>query len=175
MKTVFKNYQELSEAFICQEQDIGRTPENRMSFKGNVMYSYSTPVAKITRFRGRTVLLITKNKYSNTTSKQIGALVRVCVDDWKIMYSYDLETPCLYDNDIIARMKKLSNARTYKKGHSNILQSLLSVARYEKLLTESKFPLFFDKKHEKIKQMLFSNDEEVIALGIKLAKKQELL
>jgi hypothetical protein len=59
--------------------------------------------------------------------------------------------------------------------YKEILENLLWVAKGCNLVTESKFPLFFDKKHDRLKRMLFSNDEETISLAIKLAKKQELI
>jgi hypothetical protein len=123
---------------------------------------------------GEPILLVTRKKYSNTTSKQL-RVVKFASRYLNIKNSDDFITPCLYDDDIIYRIKKLKRTRVQKVLYKEILENLLWVAKGCNLVTESKFPLFFDKKHDRLKRMLFSNDEETISLAIKLAKKQELI
>ena len=174
MKTVFKTNQELVECFFLQKQKVGTTSRASMSFSGDTIYSYKTPIARITTFMDEPILLVTRKKYSNTTSKQL-RIINFESRYLNIKNSDDFITPCLYDDDIINRIKRLKNTRKYKVLYKEILENLLLVAKGCNLVTESKFPLFFDKKHDRLKKMLFSNDIEVISLGIELAKKQELL
>jgi hypothetical protein len=174
MKTVFKTNQELVECFFLQKQAVGTTSRASMSFSGDTIYSYKTPIARITTFMGEPILLVTRKKYSNTTSKQL-RVVKFASKCWHIKNSDDFITPCLYDDDIIYRIKKLKRTRVRKVIYKEILENLLFTAKGCNLVTESKFPLFFDKKHDRLKRMLFSNDEETISLAIKLAKKQELI
>jgi hypothetical protein len=174
MKTVFKSNQELVECFFLQKQAVGTTSRASMSFSGDTVYSYKTPIARITTFMGEPILLVTRKKYSNTTSKQL-RVVKFASRYLNIKNSDDFITPCLYDDDIIYRIKKLKRTRVQKVLYKEILENLLWVAKGCNLVTESKFPLFFDKKHDRLKRMLFSNDEETISLAIKLAKKQELI
>ena len=174
MKTVFKSNQELVECFFLQKQAVGTTSRASMSFSGDTIYSYKTPIARITTFMGEPILLVTRKKYSNTTSKQL-RVVKFASRYLNIKNSDDFITPCLYDDDIIYRIKKLKRTRVRKVLYKEILENLLFTAKGCNLVTESKFPLFFDKKHDRLKRMLFSNDEETISLAIKLAKKQELI
>jgi hypothetical protein len=174
MKTVFKTNQELVECFFLQKQAVGTTSRASMSFSGDTVYSYKTPIARITTFMGEPILLVTRKKYSNTTSKQL-RVVKFASRYLNIKNSDDFITPCLYDDDIIYRIKKLKRTRVRKVLYKEILENLLFTAKGCNLVTESKFPLFFDKKHDRLKRMLFSNDEETISLAIKLAKKQELI
>lgn len=174
MKTVFKSNQELAECFFLQKQAVGTTSRASMSFSGDTIYSYKTPIARITTFMGEPILLVTRKKYSNTTSKQL-RVVKFASRYLNIKNSDDFITPCLYDDDIIYRIKKLKRTRLRKVLYKEILENLLFTAKGCNLVTESKFPLFFDKKHDRLKRMLFSNDEETISLAIKLAKKQELI
>lgn len=174
MKTVFKTNQELAECFFLQKQAVGTTSRASMSFSGDTIYSYKTPIARITTFMGEPILLVTRKKYSNTTSKQL-RVVKFASRYLNIKNSDDFITPCLYDDDIIYRIKKLKRTRVRKVLYKEILENLLFTAKGCNLVTESKFPLFFDKKHDRLKRMLFSNDEETISLAIKLAKKQELI
>jgi len=174
MKTVFKSNQELVECFFLQKQAVGTTSRANMSFSGDTIYSYKTPIARITTFMGEPILLVTRKKYSNTTSKQL-RVVKFASRYLNIKNSDDFITPCLYDDDIIYRIKKLKRTRVRKVLYKEILENLLFTAKGCNLVTESKFPLFFDKKHDRLKRMLFSNDEETISLAIKLAKKQELI
>jgi hypothetical protein len=174
MKTVFKSNQELVECFFLQKQAVGTTSRASMSFSGDTVYSYKTPIARITTFMGEPILLVTRKKYSNTTSKQL-RVVKFASRYLNIKNSDDFITPCLYDDDIIYRIKKLKRTRVRKVLYKEILENLLFTAKGCNLVTESKFPLFFDKKHDRLKRMLFSNDEETISLAIKLAKKQELI
>jgi hypothetical protein len=174
MKTVFKTNQELVECFFLQKQAVGTTSRASMSFSGDTVYSYKTPIARITTFMGEPILLVTRKKYSNTTSKQL-RVVKFASRYLNIKNSDDFITPCLYDDDIIYRIKKLKRTRLRKVLYKEILENLLFTAKGCNLVTESKFPLFFDKKHDRLKRMLFSNDEETISLAIKLAKKQELI
>jgi len=174
MKTVFKTNQELVECFFLQKQAVGTTSRASMSFSGDTIYSYKTPIARITTFMGEPILLVTRKKYSNTTSKQL-RVVKFASRYLNIKNSDDFITPCLYDDDIIYRIKKLKRTRLRKVLYKEILENLLFTAKGCNLVTESKFPLFFDKKHDRLKRMLFSNDEETISLAIKLAKKQELI
>jgi hypothetical protein len=174
MKTVFKSNQELAECFFLQKQAVGTTSRASMSFSGDTIYSYKTPIARITTFMGEPILLVTRKKYSNTTSKQL-RVVKFASRYLNIKNSDDFITPCLYDDDIIYRIKKLKRTRVRKVLYKEILENLLFTAKGCNLVTESKFPLFFDKKHDRLKRMLFSNDEETISLAIKLAKKQELI
>jgi hypothetical protein len=66
MKTVFNN-RELSHIFASQSQDEGRG--SNMSFRGGVLYSYSTAIYRIASFKGKQYLIENSNRFSNTTGK----------------------------------------------------------------------------------------------------------
>ena len=42
-------------------------------------------------------------------------------------------------------------------------------------ITKSKFPILFNKEHDKLKQMLFSSDYETFNLARKIIKQQKLI
>jgi hypothetical protein len=66
MKTVFNN-RELCHIFASQSQDEGRG--SNMSFRGDTLFSYSTAIFKIGKFKGKQYLLVNSTSYSTTTSK----------------------------------------------------------------------------------------------------------
>jgi hypothetical protein len=66
MKTVFNN-RELPHVFASQSQDEGRG--SHMSFRGGVLYSYSTAIYRIASFKGKQYLIENSNSFSNTTGK----------------------------------------------------------------------------------------------------------
>ncbi len=66
MKTVFNN-RELCHVFASQSQDEGRG--SNMSFRGGVLYSYSTAIYRIAQFKGKQYLIENSNNFSSTTSK----------------------------------------------------------------------------------------------------------
>ena len=72
---------EAAHAFFYSEGGFynRRTPE---AFCNDLFFSYSTCIAKKTRTKdGRRILLLSKNKFSSTTSKHIAALKYACYWD----------------------------------------------------------------------------------------------
>ncbi len=67
MKQVF-NSGEIAHEWFHQYQDSGRTSGNKMSFDGIDFYSYSTIVAKKFESDGKVLCLISRKRYSNTTT-----------------------------------------------------------------------------------------------------------
>lgn len=65
MKTVFTNSM-CAHVWAQQSQASGRS--NSMSFEGDTLFSYGTPIARILKSRRGRVLLLTSRAYSNTTA-----------------------------------------------------------------------------------------------------------
>ena len=67
MKTVFSNDM-TAHAWAEQNQEHGRNPKNSMSFRGPILYSYSTPIGLFVQgTKGRKAVLQTTRSYSMTT------------------------------------------------------------------------------------------------------------
>ena len=77
-KTCKQGYYELAHYFAyAEEHEEGMTSCDRMSFKGNKVYSYSTQIAeRAINKDNQKVLLVTENRHSNTTIKQISILTQ---------------------------------------------------------------------------------------------------
>lgn len=70
MKTVFTG-REIFHIFAAQKQWEGKTGNRNVSFRDNVLFSYSQPIARIVKDKeisGQSVALITSRKFSITTS-----------------------------------------------------------------------------------------------------------
>lgn len=179
MKKVFNNINDVAKLFIAQTQEFAGTPvtyiegrgkSRRFYFKGDTIYSYrdTYPLAKIID----NMLYIKEENYSATTNKHKWCILRNC-NDIIVIQSEDLCNPNSNDKTVKKMLYQVFNAKKYFIDKRNILQNTLN----NKLqpITESKFPLLFDKKHKKLKQMFFSNDIEVFNLSKKLIKQQKLI
>jgi hypothetical protein len=67
MKTVFDNAQ-TAHVWAQQSQPRGRSGNGNLSFEGDTLFSYRTPIARIATVNGKRVALITSERYSITTS-----------------------------------------------------------------------------------------------------------
>ena len=179
MKKVFNNIDDVSKLFIAQTQDFAGTPYTyiqgqgkgrRFYFKGDTIYSYrdSYPLARIVEDK----LFIKEENYSNTTAKHKNSVLREC-NNINVLVSEDLKKPMNIDNIIEKNLKILLNSRKNEFLHKNILIKWLSVKDYP--ITKSKFPLLFDEKHEKLRDMFFSNDIETFNMAKKIIKNQKLI
>jgi hypothetical protein len=179
MKKVFNNINDVSKLFIAQSQDFAGTPYvyiqgqgkgRRFYFKGDTIYSYrdSYPLAKI---KGNS-LYIKEENYSKTTSKHKCSLLRFC-NSLHVIKSNDLVTPNSGNPYIEKMLNKIFNSKKYSYENSQYLLSFINLNLQP--ITESKFPLLFDKKHEKLKQMFFSKDKEIFNLAKKIIKQQKLI
>lgn len=181
MKKVFRNVAHIAELFITQKQDQAMTPleyiqyrgkGRRFYFRGDTCYSYrdSFPLARI---KGDTVYV--KNFCpSVTTKKQRNHIAGIAgYYDKTVIYSDDLKTPLCLDLEIELNLDKLMRAKKWSDYYKRNIVDALRKTIYP--ITKSKFPLLFDKKHEKVKQMLFSNDPEIFNLAKKIIKQQKLV
>lgn len=180
-RKVFKNIAYIAELFIKQEQYEAMTPleyiqyrgkGRRFYFRGDTCYSYrdSFPLARI---KGDTVYV--KNFCpSVTTKKQRNHIAGIAgYYDKTVIYSDDLKTPLCLDLEIELNLDKLMRSRKWSGYYKTKITEALESAIYP--ITKSKFPLLFDKKHEKVKQMLFSEDWETFNLARKIIKQQKLI
>ena len=75
------DYDGLLRAFLYQHEPSGSTTENRMSFSGNTLYSYSSVLARLGTYpkSQQTVLFIDKHiaNYSVTTAKHTNLMRRI--------------------------------------------------------------------------------------------------
>jgi len=181
MKKVFRNVAHIAELFITQKQDQAMTPleyiqgrgkGRRFYFSGDTCYSYrdSFPLARI---EGKKVYV--KDFCPSITTKKQRRYVLINADHFnkQIIYSNDLKTPISFDSKIKKDLDKLMRAKKWSDYYKRNIVDALRKTIYP--ITKSKFPLLFDKKHEKVKQMLFSNDPEIFNLAKKIIKQQKLV
>jgi hypothetical protein len=181
MKKVFNNIDDVSKLFIAQTQDFAGTPYTyiqgqgkgrRFYFKGDTIYSYrdSYPLARIV---GNTVF-IKPMEYSNTTKKHNRSVSNVILNSFNyIIRSDDLKTPNSYDEFLETEIKKTLNSR--KSGFLHRSKVSRIMLQTHQPITESKFPLLFDKKHKKLRDMFFSEDIEIFNMAKKIIKNQKLI
>lgn len=179
MKTVFNNIHDISKLFIEQSQDFAGTPyvwidgigkTRRFYFKKDTIYSYrdSYPLAKI---KGNN-LYIKEETYSRTTSKHKYSLYRFA-NKLNIIKSNDLITPNSGDSFVQRQLKKIINSKRYNYIHSQFLLNFIKLGLQP--VTKPKFPILFDKEHEKLRQMFFSEDKETFNLAKKIIKQKKLI
>lgn len=182
MKKVFNDIDHIARLFVRQEQPEAMTPlchiqnqgkGRRFYFKGDTAYSYRDdfPLAR----REGNKIYVKDFCPSNTTKKHRTAIMNKATHyNMDIIYSDDLKTPRSNDRYVEKGLKGLINS---KKGYlsNGILLSLALRDRNIYKITESKFPLLFDEKHDKLKQMLFSSDYETFDLARKIIKKEKLV
>lgn len=180
-RKVFKHIGDIADMFIRQEQNEAMTPLDfirglgvgrRFYFRGNTCYSYrdSFPLARIDGNR----VYVRDFCPSITTKKHRDYVVRIAINYGKqVIYSDDLKTPVCLDLEIEQSLNKLMRSREWSGYYKTRINSALEKTIYP--ITKSKFPLLFDKKHEKVKQMLFSEDWETFNLARKIIKQQKLI
>jgi hypothetical protein len=179
MKKVFNNIDDVSKLFIAQTQDFAGTPYTyiqgqgkgrRFYFKGDTIYSYrdSYPLARIVGSK----LFIIETPYSTTTAKHKSSILRTC-NNLQIIISDDFKKGININHIIDKNLKLIFNAKKYSKLHRISLESWLKSIDYS--ITKSKFPLLFDKKHEKLRDMFFSEDIEIFNMAKKIIKNQKLI
>ena len=75
------NYDGLLRAFLYQHEPSGSTAENRMSFSGNTLKSYSSVLARLGTYpKSQQTVLFIDNRisgYSITTAKQVARMRRI--------------------------------------------------------------------------------------------------
>jgi hypothetical protein len=183
MKTIYSDKSKIIELWIEQKQDFAGTPlsvirdsnikQRRLFFKGDTIYSYreSYPLA---RLLGDKIYLREEN-YSRTTSKQKFYIFRGAEKyNKKIIFSDDLKNANIKDKNLQIALEKLLKTRKWHYWYISTITGLLA-NNENNLITKSKFPLLFDEKHEKVKQMLFSQDNETVNLAIKIIKQEKLI
>lgn len=179
MKKVFNNIDDVSKLFIAQTQDFAGTPYTyiqgqgkgrRFYFKGDTIYSYrdSYPLAKI--ING--VVFIKEQTYSNTTNKHKNSVLRAC-NDILVIQSDNLKKANSNNFNIERKLGIILNAT---KNAFNYRKSLVRMLKDKhQPITKSKFPLLFDEKHEKLRDMFFSEDIETFNMAKKIIKNQKLI
>lgn len=183
MKKVFSDKSKIVELWIEQTQDFAGTPLSvvrdsnikcrKLFFIKDTIYSYreSYPLAKLVGDK----IFIKEETYSRTTSNHRFIIFRVgTIKNKKIMLSDDLKTPNLRDRRLEIALKKLINSRISSKYYIAEINHFTE-NNEDDLITKSKFPILFNEKHKKLKEMLFSQDKEVFKLAVKIIKQQKLL
>lgn len=183
MKTIFSDKSKIIDLWIEQKQDFAGTPlsvirdssikQRRLFFKGDTIYSYreSYPLA---RLLGDKIYLKEEN-YSATTGKQKFYIFRGAEKyNKKIIFSDDLKNANFKDEKLQIALKKLLKARKWGDYYTSTITDLIA-NNEDNLITKYKFPLLFDNRYEKVKQMLFSKDKEIINLAIKIIKQEKLI
>lgn len=183
MKKVFSDKSKIVELWIEQTQDFAGTPlsvvrdsnikRRKLFFIKDTIYSYreSYPLAKLVGDK----IFIKEETYSRTTSNHRFIIFRVgTIKNKKIMFSDDLKTPNLRDKKLKTALEKLISSITLSKYYTSEINFFIE-NNEDDLITKSKFPILFDKKHNKLKEMLFSPDKETFKLAVKIIKQQKLL
>lgn len=179
MKKVFNNIDDISRLFLAQIQDFAGTPYThingrgkgrRFYFKGNTIYSYrdNYPLAKIVENK----LFIIETPYSTTTAKHRTSVIRAC-DNLEMVLSNDFKKGINIDHIIEKLLKLIFNTKKYSSRYKDNLNNWLKNTNQP--ITKSKFPLLFDEKHKKLKQMFFSNDFETFNLAKQIIKQEKLI
>jgi len=182
MKTVFNNKNEIAYKFVLQFPNFAGTPKvniegigkgRRFYFKGDTCYSYrdSYPLAKMKNG----IMWIRENIYVSKTTKVHRQYLLNAAKLYRkqIINSDDLETVNMLDGKIAEYLKKAMRAKMYGIGYALHAHQVSNLD--EKLITKSKFPLFFNKEHEKLKLMFLSRDKETFNLARKIIKEQKLI
>jgi len=181
MKKIFNDIDDVSKLFLAQTQYFAGTPltyiqgqgkGRRFYFKGDTIYSYrdSYPLAKIV---GNSVYL-KPPEYSNTTKKHNVSVYNALRNSGKLLIISDnLKTPNYYDNLLKSKLISALNSRKQGFLYKHSIQVI--VKQTIQPITKSNFPLLFDKKHNKLKQMFFSNDIETFNMAKKIIKQQKLI
>lgn len=180
-RKVFNNINHIAMLFLKQKQYEAMTPlvyiqgkgkGRRFYFKGDTCYSYrdSFPLARI---EGKN-LYVKDFCPSNTTKKHRRVICYYALDyDYSIIYSDDLKTPICLDLEIKRNLEKLMKAKSWARYYKTKIKEVIEETIYS--ITKSKFPILFDEKHKKLRQMLFSNDFETFNLARKIIKQQKLI
>lgn len=180
-RKVFNDIATIATLFIRQERDEAMTPltyiqgrgkGRRFYFRGNTCYSYrdSFPLVRIDGD-----IVYVKDFCPSLTTKKHKAVIVIVAESLNknIIYSEDLKTPVCLDLRLKRNLDKLMRARKWASYYKIDIDMLLKDSIYP--ITKSKFPLLFNKKHEKVKQMLFSEDWETFNLARKIIKQQKLI
>ena len=134
-KKVFTNAQEVVQKWTYQNQESGRYRCRNISFEGKTLYSYSTAIAS---FIKSDVVLISRQRYSNATSKHQN-LARFLLKDGIRKY-YVRNCTAEYDSthnsnieDFMCRIKDYSNlfwkARKYKERYFESCTGLVEILK----------------------------------------------
>jgi hypothetical protein len=149
VKTVFNNDQ-LAHVFIAQSQPEGRNPGSSMYFHGEKIYSYGSHylLAQIYKAKGKRVVLLNSDRYSNATAKHRSAVSRAARDNLKLYSVSDPSNPRASAKDWQAEL-----GEEYFKEFSAIKPSRYSSAKsFEGSVQEyNDFCDLFDLKTLKIK------------------------
>lgn len=129
------DYEGLIQSYLAQDRPSASTANDRMSYKGITLYSYSSILAQISETLPNT-LYIDKHisRYSRTTSKQFHELQReaslngnVFVIDLDITFADNLQ---LYWADAELLIKRYKWARTLKPQIKQDLHKLIRNAQH---------------------------------------------
>ena len=183
MKKVFSDKEKIVELWLDQTQDFAGTPLSvvrdsnikcrKLFFIKDTIYSYreSYPLAKLVEDK----IFIREENYSNTTRSHRYVICKIgMINNKKIILSDNLKTPNLRDKRIEIALKKLINSRVWSNGYTSEINFYLE-NNEDNLITKPKFPILFNEKHNKLKEMLFSQDKEIFKLAVKIIKQQKLL
>ena len=179
MKKVFNDVNLVAQLFVKQEQYEAMTPlvhiqgrgkGRRLYFKGDTAYSYrdSFPLARIEGDK-----LYVKDFCPSITTKKHRRIICNCASNYKVIHSDDLKSPICGDVNMKTCFKKLLNAREWRYYFQKAITRAIDDGIYP--ITKSKFPILFNKEHDKLKQMLFSSDYETFNLARKIIKQQKLI
>jgi len=122
------DYISLIESWLVKANTEGRTYCNRMKYKNDSLYSYSTRIAQIDR--DNNFMFITSHKYSNTTSRQIRKLIDLIPDKYRVFPLFT-RPRIAYDyfvTNIITAQGKYKRAYKHKQNRRRELEQLITEA-----------------------------------------------
>lgn len=120
----------LLQAYVHAAYQEAKNPRDSLSFMGDNLYSYSSPLARINRTDK--VLFINHNLvgYSVTTTAHIAALTTLCKEDYQIFtIPFDkqpLQVVQWYWEQIEELIPKCLRAKKYKEVYKNLIYTIMA-------------------------------------------------
>lgn len=120
------DYQGLCEDFLKQADSSGTTAQTRLSYRGNVLYSYNSQLARLQTMPSHGTMLFINNRikdYSSTTARQTRILLSVNsypVRYWNFGLSDEANINLIYER-IDELIGKYERARVLKDVHKQFI------------------------------------------------------
>lgn len=130
------DYLSLIRSFLAQDRISAKTADNRMSYSGIRLYSYSSKLALISNSKLST-LYIDKaiSKYSNTTQRQTRKLLYVAAEQNWVVFIANIDRSQEFNleqfwNEIELLITRYKRARTRKPSIKQSIHEAISTAQH---------------------------------------------
>lgn len=120
MKKVFSNNDQVIHVWAQRTQHVGYNPKRSLSFNGDTLYSYATPIAEFVP--AHKACLISSKSYSNTTAKHIPNSSDI-PDSWKVFYVPHLKSFGGWDKGYDGNFIQ-ANMRRFEQGYAETMKRL---------------------------------------------------